>query len=66
MNNNYLKKKNIIIKGNVVPNSYEEYQRLMEKGKYSREQMMNEPEYIREREITKNEELYNSQMEYFK
>ena len=52
--------------GNVVPNSYEEYQRLIEKEKYSREQMINEPEYIREREIPKNEELYNAQMEYLR
>ena len=53
--------------GNIVPNSYEEYQQLMEKEKYTREKLMNQQEYIREREVPKNEELYNNdQMEYLR
>ena len=53
--------------GNIVPNSYEEYQQLMEKEKYAREKLMNEQEYIREREVPKNEELYNNaQMDYLR
>ena len=53
--------------GNIVPNSYEEYQQLMEKEKYDREKFMNEQEYVREREVPKNEELYNNaQIDYLR
>ena len=48
--------------GNEVPNSYEEYQRLIEKEKYEREKMLNEQDFQRERENPKNEEEYNAQM----
>ena len=48
--------------GNEVPNTYEDYQRLIEKEKYEREKMLNEQEFKREREMPKNEEEYNAQM----
>ena len=48
--------------GNEVPNTYEDYQRLIEKEKYEREKMLNEQEFKRENEIPKNEEEYNAQM----
>ena len=48
--------------GNEVPNTYEDYQRLIEKEKYEREKMLNEQEFKREREMSKNEEEYNAQM----
>ena len=53
--------------GNEVPNSYEEYQRLMEREKYEREKMFNEHEHMREIDFPKNEEEYNkAQMEYLR
>ena len=44
--------------GNEVPNSYEEYQRLIEKEKYEREKMAQEQAYMMEREM--NKEKYNN------